>query len=102
METGAIGGSFSVALSRARDETLAKGVLRTGGRYPPPCPAVLGLSSESPVKASSGRLSVLNGGLYAEGGKWRSGGATVSFVKVMNSDLPIFSRPRACRRGRGR
>ncbi len=35
-----IGGVFSVALSRARSS-------RTGGRYPPPCPMVFGLSSRS-------------------------------------------------------
>ncbi len=37
----AIGGFFSVALSLTRD----RGCSRAGGRYPPPCPDVLGLSS---------------------------------------------------------
>ena len=44
----AAGGLFSVALSLAPQ--------RAGGRYPPPCPVVLGLSSRGGRPAPSGRL----------------------------------------------
>ena len=46
----AIGGIFSVALS------LALGFKRAGGRYPPPCPVVLGLSSVG-VASSRSRVA---------------------------------------------
>jgi len=46
--TRAIGGLFSVALSRAPNPGA-------GGCYPPPCPAVLGLSSERATPAG-GRM----------------------------------------------
>ena len=44
----AAGGLFSVALSLTQQ--------RAGGRYPPPCPVVLGLSSRGGKPAPSGRL----------------------------------------------
>lgn len=52
----AIGGSFSVALSRARGGWRFSAACRTGGRYPPACPAVLGLSSGPGPSQPRGRL----------------------------------------------
>lgn len=65
-----IGGLFSVALSLAHSRPLR--VVRAGGRYPPPCPVVLGLSSRG-GEPTSGRLAASVWGVYACGGDAGSG-----------------------------